>query len=149
MKRSLVTLAVASLMAFGLSSPAGAATNDPAVLQGQASRLYTAYFLRNPDVGGLRFWVGRLAGGQSLGGVSQFFSQSAEFEERYGDLGDSAFIDLVYTNVLGRSPDATGRAFWLTQLDSGAYDRGRIMSGFSESPEFVADTGTTPPQAVQ
>ena len=124
MKRLLAITAVAALMTLGLSSPAGAA-NDPAVLQGQATRLYSAYFLRDPDRAGLRFWIGRLDGGQSLGAVSQFFSQSPEFDERYGDLDDGEFVDLVYQNVLGRLPDATGRAFWVSQLDSGAYDRGR------------------------
>lgn len=146
MKRLLAISAVAALMSLGLSAPAGAAT-DPAVVQGQATRLYSAYFLRAPDLNGLKFWIDKLSGGQSLGAVSQFFSTSPEFEETYGDLDDGEFVDLVYQNVLGRLPDATGRAFWIAQLDNGSYDRGRVMIGFSESPEYVEDTGTTPPRA--
>ncbi len=147
MKRLLAVSAVAALLALGVSAPAGAAA-DPAVLQGQASRLYSAYFLRDSDLAGLKFWVDRLSGGQSLASVSQFFADSDEFQERYGDLDDSEFVDLVYQNVLFRLPDATGRAFWVGQLGSGAVDRGGVMIGFSESPEYVDNTGTTPPRAT-
>lgn len=147
MKRILAILAVTGLATLGLSAPAGAIdpANDPARHQGQATRLYSAYFLRDPDLAGLRFWIGRLQGGQPLEDVSLFFSQSEEFENRYGSLNNSEFVDLVYQNVLDRDPDVTGKAFWLFQLGSGAYDRGRMMVGFSESPEFVEQTGTTPP----
>jgi hypothetical protein len=146
MKR-LLAIAAVILFTLGLSAPAGAAT-DPAVVQGQATRLYSAYFLRDPDLAGLKFWIDRLTSGDDLGEVSQFFSTSPEFEETYGDLDDGEFVDLVYQNVLGRLPDATGRAFWVGQLGSGAFDRGRVMIGFSESPEYVEDTGTTPPTAM-
>ena len=45
-------------------------------------------------------------------------------------------MTLVYQNVLGRSPDASGLAYWRGQLDSGASTRGQVMTGFSESPEY-------------
>ncbi len=144
MKRLIAIVAVACLAVLGLASPANAAV-DPAVAQGQATRLYSAYFLRDPDLAGLRFWIDRLEGGGSLQDVSQFFAESPEFEDRYGELTDAEFIELVYQNVLDRSPDATGRAFWLAQLRSGAIDRGGVMIGFSESPEYVEQTETTPP----
>jgi len=117
------------------------------VAQGQADRLYSAYFLRDPDLKGLQFWVDQLLGGEPLGDVSQFFAGSDEFIERYGELDDGEFVDLVYQNILEREPDAKGRAHWVEQLGSGAIDRGRVMIGFSESPEYVAKTGTTPPDA--
>lgn len=146
MKRLLAIAAVVLLSTLGLSTPAGAAT-DPAVAQGQADRLYSAYFLRDPDLNGLKFWVDRLLNAEPLANVSQFFAGSDEFEERYGDLDDGAFVDLVYQNVLEREPDANGRAEWIRRLESGETDRGRLMIGFSESPEYVEKTGTTPPTA--
>ena len=145
MRRVVAATVLVMTLCAVLPAGPGSAAGDPAVYQGQATRLYVAYFLRPPDVGGLRFWIGRLDGGMSLFAVSQFFSQSQEFRDRYGTLSDPEFVDLVYRNVLGRPPEPNGRAFWAGELSSGRRTRGSVMVGFSESPEFVAKTGTTPP----
>ncbi len=100
-------------------------------------RLYQAYFGRLPDLEGFDFWSMRIASGQgSLEEVSQFFASGPEFQATYGDLSDAQFVNLVYSNVLGRNPDEAGRAFWSEQLAAGL-DRGRLMTLFSESPEFI------------
>ena len=135
---------VVALSAALLAAPASAA-GDPAVYQGQATRLYAAYFLRDPDPSGLQFWIGRLDAGSSLFTVSQFFSQSQEFRDRYGTLGDPEFVDLVYNNVLGRPRSQTGERSGSMSCPPDAVNRGSLMVGFSESPEFVGKTGTTPP----
>jgi hypothetical protein len=101
-------------------------------------RLYRAYFLRTPDVGGMKYWIGQSRSGRSLQSISEFFSRSTEFQNRYGALSNAAFVDLVYQNVLGRGGDQGGVSYWNGQLDSGARDRGSVMVGFSESPEYVA-----------
>jgi hypothetical protein len=145
MKRVLAATAMVALVCGLQAIPARAAT-DPAVVQGQATRLYSAYFLRTPDLSGLRFWVGRLQGGTSLQSASQFFAESSEFQTRYGSLDNGQFVDLVYENVLGRAPDAAGRDHWVNGLSTGRYQRGGVMVGFSESDEFVGQTGTTPPR---
>jgi uncharacterized delta-60 repeat protein len=100
------------------------------------ARLYFAYFLRIPDYDGLNFWIGYYRGGNSLEAVSGQFAGSPEFVNRYGALDNGQFVDLVYQNVLGRLPDAGGRAFWQGELDSGARTRGQVMLGFSESAEY-------------
>jgi hypothetical protein len=100
------------------------------------ARLYFAYFLRIPDYGGLTFWIGQFKAGTPLANISQAFATSPEFTGRYGALSNPAFVTLVYNNVLGRAPDAGGLAFWTGQLDSGAMNRGQVMLGFSESPEY-------------
>jgi hypothetical protein len=67
---------------------------------------------------------------------------SAEFQgviapvARYGALGNSQFVTLVYNNVLGRAPDSGGLSFWTGQLNSGAMSRGAVMPAFSESAEY-------------
>ncbi len=111
--------------------------------EGQVYRLYLAYFLREPDAQGFGFWVDQVAAGADLRAASQAFAQSPEFVDTYGDLADERFVDLVYRNVLGREPDASGRASWIAALAAGL-PRGELMVGFSESPEFVLQTGTTP-----
>jgi len=100
------------------------------------ARLYFAYFQRIPDHGGLQFWIARYRTGESLDGISSFFAQSAEFAGRYGALDNGQFVDRIYQNVLGRAPDAGGRAFWTAELDSGRRTRGQVMAGFSESAEY-------------
>lgn len=100
------------------------------------ARLYYAYFRRSPDPAGLSYWVGeRRRGRRSLVSVSSSYASSAEFQRTYGALTDSAFVDLVYRNVLGRSGDAAGRAYWTNELSSGRKSRGGVMVGFSESAE--------------
>lgn len=114
----------------------------PTALDGQINRLYQAYFLRLPDHGGFDYWLGRRAGGLPLADVSAAFAASAEFQNRYGNLSDGTFVDLVYANVLNRVADASGRAFWLGQLQQGV-SRGQVMVGFAESAEYVERTKTT------
>ena len=100
------------------------------------TRLYFAYFNRIPDKPGLDYWIGQYRAGLPLASISQAFAASPEFIATYGSLSDSAFVTLVYNNVLGRAPDAVGFAYWTVQLTGGFMTRGQIMVGFSESPEY-------------
>jgi hypothetical protein len=100
------------------------------------TRLYFAYFLRTPDASGLQYWIGRHQRGFTLSSISSTFATSSEFDAAYGDLDDEAFVELVYSNVLGRSPDTSGAQYWVGQLRAGR-TRGSLMAGFSESPEYV------------
>ena len=98
-------------------------------------RLYFAYFNRIPDKAGLDYWLAQLRAGVSRTAISQAFASSPEFQATYGALDNGQFVTLVYNNVLGRTPDAFGLAYWIGQLDSGAETRGEVMLGFSESSE--------------
>jgi poly(3-hydroxybutyrate) depolymerase len=98
-------------------------------------RLYHAYFTRAPDPSGLDFWTRQLASGRGLVVVAQNFATSSEFQRTYGSLGNGAFVDLVYRNVLGRNPDPSGRAFWVRRLDARVTSRGALMASFSDSSE--------------
>jgi hypothetical protein len=99
------------------------------------TRLYSAYFARLPDFGGYTFWTGRLRGGSSLKKVSDTFAASSEFQNKYGSLSNTAFVNLVYQNVLGRAPDAGGRNYWVGKLNARSISRGSVMLNFSESSE--------------
>ncbi len=105
---------------------------------GQAYRLYQASFARTPDEAGLEFWMQQLdSGALSLLDVAERFLTSAEFSGTYGQnetLGDARFIDLLYENVLDRSPDAAGYDFWLTQAAQDV-SREQMLISFSESDE--------------
>ncbi|MGH1504116.1 MAG: DUF4214 domain-containing protein [Acidimicrobiales bacterium] len=122
--------------------PAGAATTGPDARS--VERLYAAYFGRGADAAGLEFWQGQQALGRSLDEISESFARSPEFVDTYGTLSDADFVDLVYTNVLGRTPDAGGRDHWLTRLAAGTLSRGQVMLAFSDSAEFKETTGLHP-----
>lgn len=99
-------------------------------------RLYQATLDRVPDPGGFTFWTGQLGQGMPLGTVVSGFTGSAEFLRTYDVTEDSAFVTLLYENVLGRAPDAAGLAGWTDGLGSGALSREDVVMGFAASPEF-------------
>ena len=46
-------------------------------------------------------------------------------------------IDLLYQNVLGRSADDDGLAFYTNHFNEGTMTRAAALIGFAESPENV------------
>lgn len=101
------------------------------------ARLYHAVFGRLPDREGLRYWA---ASGAPLLDVAQHFTSSAEFRARYGELDDAGFVRQLYRNVLEREADTAGAGHWQRSLAEGA-SRGRVVLGFSESPELQRRSG--------
>ena len=101
------------------------------------TRLYSAYFERLPDYSGYGYWTGKLRAGSSLKKVSDTFAASSEFTTKYGSLSNTAFVQLVYQNVLKRSPDSAGLAYWVGKLNKKTASRGQVMLNFSESNENV------------
>lgn len=133
----------------GSSTSAAAAVDEPVTFQQLASldeltdsharifRLYWAYFDRIPDPAGALFWIDRHEQCWDLPRIAAFFTESPEFSTSYGPITDGQFVDLVYRNVLDRSPDDAGRAYWLGRLEDGSIGRTRLMLDFSWSDEFV------------
>lgn len=81
---------------------------------------YLAYFGRPGDLGGLAYWSGQLENvSGNLDDIIFAFGTAEEFDRRFGDLSNEALIDNLYAQILGRDPDAGGRAFWIGELDSG------------------------------
>ncbi len=98
-------------------------------------RLYIATLNRAPDDTGHQNWQASLAGGQSLQSIATGFINSTEFSNVYGPLNNTQFVTTLYQNVLGRAPDSSGLASWVSMLDSGT-SREAVVLGFSESLEF-------------
>jgi uncharacterized protein YkwD len=103
------------------------------------TRLYYAVFRREPDAGGLNYWVRLNQAGHRLENIATMFAESPEFRTAYGSLSNAAFVQLVYRNVLERAPDAGGLAYW-TDLVNRGMSRGRLLMGFSESVEYTDKT---------
>ena len=120
----------AELMASSVAS----SIHEPTIAP--LARIYRAYFLRNPDPGGLDFWIRRREAGWTIQRISEHFSRSSEFLRTYGALSDREFVELIYRNVLGREADPGGADYWTRRLQRGT-PRGTVMAQFSESSEFV------------
>jgi Ca2+-binding RTX toxin-like protein len=112
---------------------------DPAGWQDDVFRLYLATLGRDPDIGGFQGWIANLSNGTLFLNAVAGFVNSPEFQNGYGPLDNTAFVTLLYQNVLGRAPDAGGLAGWITALATGQ-SRAQVVQGFSQSNEFIAAT---------
>lgn len=104
-------------------------------------RLYIGMLGRAPDQQGAEYWVSQLNAGQSPKALAEGFVNAQEFDtqaEQWGG-GDAGRIEALYQNVLGRSSDAEGRAYWLEQRQEGV-DMADIALSFTQSDEFKADS---------
>jgi Ca2+-binding RTX toxin-like protein len=106
---------------------------------GTAYRLYRATLSREPDVKGFENWAYALSHGMSVETAASQFLGSPEFQATYGGLDNTQFVTLLYNNVLGRAPDATGLSNWVHALNSGV-SRASVVVGFSDSTEFKNNT---------
>lgn len=107
---------------------------------GDLCRLYQAAFGRASDADGLGFWMWRMETGSSLLQVAhEFMTNQPEYDRLYGaNASDMDFVNHLYQNVLHRSPDAAGFAFWIDGLKNDPNARAQILVDFAESPENKA-----------
>jgi hypothetical protein len=105
--------------------------------EAQIIRLYDAAFDRQPDQEGFDFWVEQLDNGTPLIDVGGKFIDSAEFSNLYGtNSSNDTFVTALYNNVLDRTPDSGGLAWWTNNMDLGM-SRSTVLLGFSESIEYI------------
>jgi len=129
-------------------------TGTPAVTY----RLYRAAFARDPDLGGLGYWISALEQylnpnlspekNPFLLDVAKTFVESPEFKAKYGaDVDNATYIRNLYKNALGRDPltpdPVTGKTdagytYWVGVLDAKAASRSDLFVYFSESTENKA-----------
>src|SRR4051812_46490395 len=65
----------------------------------QVARLYHATLNRLPEAGGLENWTAALKSGATLLQITDGFTGSAEFQQKYGSLNNTGFVTLLYGNV--------------------------------------------------
>lgn len=104
-------------------------------------RLYRAAFLRDPDTGGLDYWVQRRWAGRGPVSIANHFTASSEFINKYGSLSNDDFVTRIYQNVFDRNPDPGGRTYWNNKLGRGI-GRGQMLYELSNSSEYRRDTST-------
>jgi hypothetical protein len=90
---------------------------------GFVTDLYTTFFNRPPDSGGLGFWTSQLAAGMPREVVLAAFMFSSEFatfaQAIFGNIGARAEVTMAgdfYRGLLARLPDSGGLTFWVNQF---------------------------------
>ena len=100
--------------------------------------LYQAAFARTPDNVGFRYWA-TTGDSSHLSAISlaDAFLAAPEFTQKYGsNPSNTAYVTALYSNVLGRSPDAAGLAYWISQANAGEA-RDQLLAAFATSQENV------------
>lgn len=110
-------------------------------------RLYAAFFNRTPDVAGVQYWIS-VSKGQVDGRtyttkeIAEFFEPTTEFQNSFETVGNAQFVETVYSNVLARTPEAEGLAYWNDILNgtnlSGANPENKQAKNRGELVFFVA-----------
>ena len=84
-------------------------------LTGFVTRMYHMSMNREPDAGGLTYWVQALEDGRTTGyAMANFFVNSDEFLSK--GLSDSDYLDVMYKAFFDRQADAGGKAYWMSKL---------------------------------
>jgi hypothetical protein len=111
---------------------------------GSGYMLYKAAFNRTPDAGGLGYWINQMDKGMSYSDVANNFVNSTEFKTAFGGANPSVntLVTKLYNNVLNRTPDAGGLAFWQNKLSNEGWTTADVLGFFSTSGENV--TNVTP-----
>jgi hypothetical protein len=99
------------------------------------SAMYVAGFNRAPDQGGLTFWESSFTvnSAAAIKELSAGFASHPVFTQLYpSTMSNLAFVQAIYTNVLGSAGDAGGILFWNNALNAGL-SRSDFLGAFVES----------------
>ena len=98
------------------------------------SRMYTVALGRTSDEEGLDYWSDKLVDQKiDAAGITYQFFASKEYQAK--NRTNEEYLDDLYQTILGRKPDAEGKAYWLKALEEGQ-SRTVVMSCFANSNEF-------------
>lgn len=85
----------------------------------QVTQLYVSLFGRAPEASGLGYWVSQLSAGKSVQTVAQdMFNVDASRATYPSYLTNEEIVAKFYVNVLGRTADAGGLAYWTGRLNT-------------------------------
>jgi len=105
---------------------------------------------REPDAGGLGFWVSALNAGSSRGQVLRDFSESTENVQKTASLVAAGIWDVddqavqiarLYDTVFSRRPDVDGTMFWKNGMQNGGVSLLSVANSFTGSVEFQQKYG--------
>jgi hypothetical protein len=103
----------------------------------EVESLYQRYLHRQADAGGLSFFVGSLQQGGTLEQAAAAIIGSSEYFQLHGGT-NTAFLDALYQDLLGRTPDDFGRSFFTLQLANNATPQA-VAAEVLGSQEYFSD----------
>jgi hypothetical protein len=95
------------------------------------TRTYQFVFKRNPTAAELDADVKKLVAGTTRGTLASGYAEGATGTSR---LAPEVTVGMVYLGMLGRSPDASGWAYWVPKARTGSTDA--LVTGFQRSSEY-------------
>ncbi len=98
-------------------------------------RLYHAYFDRQPDLNGAKYWLGVRRDGHDLLDIAGYMAGGREFANNYSGVIDQEYLRRVYENMLNRTYDQAGFNYWLDLL------RGRNDFGLNPNRAQLSRSG--------
>lgn len=131
------------LAVYGSWLDQGAATRDQvaqAIWESREHRglqvdgYYLTYLGRPSDAAGRSFWVNEFLGGADEATVVQGFLTSSEYQALHAT--NSAFVQSLYADLLGRPAQGGEDAYWMNQLN-GPTGPASVVQGFLASDEFT------------
>lgn len=129
----------AGRISAGTTSRTGFATTlatQDAWLRPVVTAAYEELLGRSPAAAERDYWVGALRAGRPTSLLAAQLLGSAEMFDQ-ADRRVDAFVDQAYLAVLGRLPDAAGRAFWVDQVEAGV-SRSQVGKAIFQVPESRA-----------
>lgn len=85
--------------------------------QASAVRMYEALLGRSADQAGTHYWLDNVAAnGGNVTSIASAFLASSEYQSKMGGASDATFVQSLYQNMLGRSADAAGLAYWESEI---------------------------------
>lgn len=103
------------------TAPGPTLTTTHSTVDDTVQTAYIAYYGRPADPAGLAFWVNQLqAAGGNLDAIINAFGNSAESQSLYAGQSVTQIITSIYEQQFGRTPDASGLAYWTKEISSGA-----------------------------
>lgn len=110
--------------------------------QASAVRMYEALLGRSADQAGTHYWLDNVAAnGGNVTAIASAFLASSEYQSKMGGASDATFVQSLYQNMLGRSADAAGLAYWESALADGASRASVAVSIVGSAEAQQHDTG--------
>ena len=100
--------------------------------------LYTELLHRTADPTGLSAFTSMLAQGGTDEQVAAMLAGSPEYYNNRGGGTNDGFLNALYQDALGRSPDATGRSIWDQAMANGTTPQ-QVAAAIFGSQEYQQD----------
>jgi hypothetical protein len=102
---------------------------------GYVTQLYQNLFARDPDPGGLDYWVRRLDAGSKRGWVMRQMCESSEYRRT---TASQVRVIEVYTGMLRRTPDPSGYSYWTSKDASSASGLQQLIRSIRTGASYAA-----------